>query len=65
MARKLMAVQFDLFSHPSASRIAQAPQWQSLPPPTRQALTPLIVRLLLEHIDGAPTAEPREVHDDL
>jgi hypothetical protein len=65
MARKLMTVQLDLFSNPSASVIAQAPQWQSLPPPTRQALTSLIVRLLLEHINGAPTVEPREMQDDL
>ncbi|NOW49043.1 hypothetical protein FHW96_005236, partial [Novosphingobium sp. SG751A] len=42
-----------------------APQWQSLPPRTRQALTPLIVRLLLEHINGAPTLEQREMQDDL
>ncbi|NOW48901.1 hypothetical protein FHW96_005091, partial [Novosphingobium sp. SG751A] len=54
MARKPMTVQLDLFSNPSASGVAQAPQWQSLPPRTRQALTPLIVRLLLEHINGAP-----------
>lgn len=65
MARKPMTVQLDLFSNPSASGVAQAPQWQSLPPRTRQALTPLIVRLLLEHINGAPTLEQREMQDDL
>jgi hypothetical protein len=65
MARKLMTVQLDLFSTPSASGTAQTPRWQSLPPSTRQALTSLIVRLLLEHIDDAPTAGRQEVHDDL
>ncbi|MDE1918571.1 MAG: hypothetical protein KGJ57_21225 [Sphingomonadales bacterium] len=65
MARQLMTVQLDLFSNPSASGIAQAPRWQSLPPSTRQALTSLIVLLLLEHIDGAPTAGTKEAHDDL
>ena len=64
MARKPMTVQLDLFSNPSASGVAQAPQWQSLPPPTRQTLAPLIVRLLLEHITGAPAAEQREMQDD-
>lgn len=65
MARKPMIVQFDLFSSPSGSGIAQLPRWQTLPPPTRQVLMPLIVRLLLEHIDSDPVAEPRETYDEL
>ena len=33
--------------------------------PTRQTLTPLIVRLLLAHADGGPVAELQEMRDDL
>jgi hypothetical protein len=65
MPRKPMTFQFDLFSSLPDSGIAQTPQWQTLPAPTRQTLTPLIVRLLLEHAVGDPVAARGEMHDDL
>ncbi|KTE18415.1 MULTISPECIES: hypothetical protein [Sphingomonadaceae] len=65
MPRKSMTFQFDLFSRPHGSGIAQTPRWQTLPAPTRQTLTPLIVRLLLAHADGGPVAELQEMRDDL
>jgi len=65
MARRPMTLQFDLFSNPASSRTAQVPQWQTLPRPTRQVLMPLIVRLLLDHIDSDAATEPREAGDEL
>ncbi|QKR99301.1 hypothetical protein F9288_06330 [Sphingomonas sp. CL5.1] len=65
MARKSMTLQFDLFSSPRDFEITQTPRWQTLPAQTRQTLTPLIVRLLLDHVDGDPVAEPQEMCDDL
>ena len=65
MPRKPMTFQFDLFSSPRDSWIAQTPQWRTLPAPTRQKLMPLIVRLLLDHATGDPGAAQGEMHDDL
>ncbi|WP_062345622.1 hypothetical protein [Novosphingobium sp. CCH12-A3] len=65
MPSKSMTLQLDLFPSPRDPGIAHAPRWQTLPSQTRQTLTPLIVRLLLDHIDGDPVAEPREARDDL
>ena len=65
MPRKPMTVQFDLFSSPRDSGIAQTPCWQTLPAPTRQTLTSLIVRLLLDHADGDPVTARGEMRDDL
>lgn len=65
MPRKPMTFQFDLFSSPRDSGIAQTPRWQTLPAPTRQTLTPLIVRLLLDHAGGDLVTAPGEMRDDL
>lgn len=65
MPRKPMTFQFDLFFSPRDSGIAQIPRWQTLPAPTRQTLTPLIVRLLLDHADGDPVTARREMRNDL
>lgn len=65
MPRKPMTFQFDLFSTPRDFGIALAPRWQTLPAETRQMLTPLIVRLLLDHADGDPAAARGEMRDDL
>lgn len=65
MPRKPMTLQLDLFSSPRDSGGTQTPRWQTLPTQTRQTLTPLIVRLLLDHVGGDPVAEPRETCDDL
>jgi hypothetical protein len=65
MPRKPMTFQFDLFPSARDPEIAQMPQWQTLPPPTRQKLTPLIVRLLLDHVAGDLALNHEEMHDDL
>ena len=41
--------QFDLFAQPVEDGEALVPEWQTLPAETRQALTNLMVRLILEH----------------
>lgn len=64
MPRKAKTLQLDLFSCPRDSGITKTPRWDTLPAQTRQTLTSLIVRLLLDHVD-APVAQPREMHDDL
>ena len=64
MPRKSTTLQLDLFSCPRDSGIAQPPRWHTLPSQTRQTLTSLIVRLMLDHVDD-PVAESREVRDDL
>ena len=65
MPRKPMTFQFDLLSSPRDPGIAQVPQWRALPIPTRQQLTPLIVRLLLDHAAGDPAVTREELRDDL
>lgn len=63
MSRKSTTLQLDLFSCPPDSGITLAPRWHTLPAQTRQTLTSLIVRLLLDHVDD-PVAEQREVRND-
>ncbi|KQX24238.1 MULTISPECIES: hypothetical protein [unclassified Sphingomonas] len=65
MPRKSTTLQLDLFSSSHDPGSAQPPRWQTLPKQTRQTLTSLIVRLLLDHVDDDPVAEPREMCDDL
>jgi hypothetical protein len=36
------------------------PDWRTLPAETQQALTNLMVRLILEHVHGDPRPEPAE-----
>lgn len=64
MPRKATTLQFDLFSSSRAIGIAQPPRWQTLPAPTRQLLTPLLARMLLDHADG-DSAATWETGDDL
>lgn len=64
MPRKSKTMQLDLFSCPRDFAITKTPRWDTLPAQTRETLTSLIVRLLLEQIDD-PVAELREVQDDL
>jgi hypothetical protein len=45
--------------------IAQTPRWRTLPAPTRQTLTPLIVRLLLDHADSDPVTACKKMRDVL
>ena len=64
MPRKSKTLQLDLFSKPRDFGITQTPRWDTLPAQTRQTLTSLIARLLLDHGDD-PVAELQEVCDDL
>ena len=52
MPRQPTTYQFDLFSNPHDAETVQMPQWQALPAETRRALTKLMVRLILDHVDG-------------
>ena len=52
MPRQPTTCQFDLFSSQAAAETAQMPQWQALPEETRRTLTKLMVRLILDHVDG-------------
>ena len=57
--------QFDLFAQPVAEGQARMPEWQTLPAETRQALTNLMVRLILDH--ARDDSRPRQAegrHDD-
>lgn len=65
MPRQCQSYQFDLFSHPHDARTAQTPQWQSLPVETRQVLTKMMVRLILDHVSGDHASEREEVHHDV
>lgn len=64
MALKSKTLQLDLFSCPRNSGITSTPRWDTLPAQTRQTLTSLIVRMLLDHVND-PVVEQREVRDDL
>lgn len=59
MARQPTTHQFDLFSSPPAAEVGRIPPWQALPEETRRRLTRLMVRLILDHLDG-DRAEQRE-----
>jgi hypothetical protein len=64
MPRQPKTYQFDLFSTPHARETAQTPQWQMLPVETRQTLTRLMVRLILDHADGERAPERGETRHD-
>jgi len=65
MPRQFMTYQFDLFSSLHKEKIEATPQWRELPDETRQALTALIVRLLIDHASGASAFRQKEAdHDD-
>jgi hypothetical protein len=51
MLRKRTTHQFDLFCDQPVTNTNQAPPWQALPEETRQRLTKLMVRLILDHVD--------------
>lgn len=62
MPRQLTTYQFDLFSNPHD---VETPQWQALPPETRRTLTKLMVRLILDHVDGDLARERQEARHDV
>lgn len=56
MRRQPTTHQLDLFSSPAAETIS-IPPWQTLPEETRRRLTGLMVRLILDHVDGDPAVQ--------
>ena len=65
MPRQPTTFQFDLFSNPlDAEMTTPMPQWQTLPVETRRTLTSLMVRLILDHADGAHSLEREETRHD-
>ncbi len=57
MPRQPTTHQFDLFSSPPAVERARIPAWPALPEETRRRLTRLMVRLILDHVDGTRTVQ--------
>ena len=64
MPRQLTTHQFDLFSSPLAVATDQIPPWQALPEETRRRLTRLMVRLILDHLDGDRAVQREGVDHD-
>jgi hypothetical protein len=62
---QIKAYQFDLFAPSHGSGAVPVPEWRTLPAATRQELTDLMVRLLLERAHGDCHAGQGEAcHDD-
>lgn len=57
--------QLNLFAGLHDTEAAQMPQWQALPDVTRQALTKLMVRLMLAYADGDRAPERKEKRHDV
>ncbi len=62
MPRHPTTDQLNLFPSQHDAKTAQTPQWQALPAETRRSVTKLLIRLILDHIDGEHTVQ-REVSD--
>jgi hypothetical protein len=60
-----LAQQLDLFGGDRPRAIADTPAWPELPAEARQALTGLMVRLILEHAGTSRAGSPREAGHDL
>ncbi len=57
--------QFELFGPPERMCLLQTPQWQNLPCQTRNAVTSLVVQLLMEHGHGERNESGGAVVDPL
>lgn len=64
MPRQPKTQQFDLFSGMHDAKAAGTPPWQALPAETRLTLTKLMVRLILDHADGARAGRREEGRHD-
>lgn len=60
MPRKTMTTQPELFPETHSTAATPIPPWQSLPGDTRQSLTRLMARLMVEH---AGTTDGESYHD--
>jgi hypothetical protein len=61
MPRRTTPQQLDLFDPPHGA--GPIPHWRSLPDETQATLTGLIVRLILDHADGAASRRKEAGHD--
>ncbi len=52
MPRRITNTQLELFPDNQSTPATPTPPWRSLPDDTRQALTRLMARLMMEHTDG-------------
>ena len=57
--------QFDLFATRSGGNLAPTPEWRTLPAPTRQALTALLMRLIFDHAAGDRRPQPGKARHDV
>ena len=57
--------QFDLFGEPCSDGVAQRPEWRTLPMQTREALTDLMERLILDPAEEACHPQPGEARHDV
>lgn len=64
MPRQPTTDQLDLFSTPDDAATAQTPPWQALPEETRLTLIKLMLRLILDHVDGAPAVQQEAARHD-
>ncbi|MBO4168447.1 hypothetical protein J5260_06955 [Luteovulum azotoformans] len=63
MPRRTIPQQLDLFDPPCAAGSLPLPDWRSLPDETQATLTGLMVRLILDHADGADGQRKEAGHD--
>ena len=64
MPRQPKTCQFELFSNPLDVETTQTPQWPALPAETRRMLTTLMVRLILDHVDGERVPQREDARHD-
>lgn len=64
MPRQFMTHQFDLFSGSQSKKTVEIPPWQTLPEAARQALAPLLVRLLVDYANGEAVSQQKEAGHD-
>lgn len=63
MPRRTTPQQLDLFGPPHGAGPMPTPHWRSLPDETQAMLTGLMVRLILDHADGADNRRKEAGHD--
>jgi hypothetical protein len=63
MPRRTTPQQLDLFGPPHSAGPMPTPHWRSLPDETQAMLTGLMVRLILDHADGADSRRKEAGHD--
>ena len=65
MPRPTLSRQLNLFPAAKVTIHEPMPTWQTLPKETRQKLSDLLVRLLLNHVDDEPGSDRGEKRDDV